>query len=68
MKISMKEKAEEIVRVIINRIATGDESVTDLVADAGIFKGFQLLGLLSQEQLNSLSKYIVEKISESEEE
>lgn len=66
MKISMKEKAEEIIRGTLNRIAYGDESFTDLIADAGLFKGFQLLGLISKEQLTILNKYITEKMSEAE--
>lgn len=66
MKISNKEKAEELVRCSINRIAAG-ETITSLLVEAGMIKGFNLLGLITDEQYRIIANYICDKIAESEE-
>ena len=67
MKISNKEKSQEIITGILNTIASGEANLTDLVAYSGIFKCLWLLNLINTEQLNMLSEYIINKIEESEE-
>ena len=66
MKISMKEKVHDIILATLSQIASGDDSVTELLAFYGMFKGFWLLKLIDDNQMQKLSEYITEKIEESE--